>query len=314
LQTHHIPAVGIAIIKDGKLTQAKTFGYLTSGQPSPTHTIFNVASLTKPVIALLTLKLVSRGQWQLDEPLSRYWIDPDVVNDPHHKKLTTRHILSHQTGFLNWRWLHNTKKLTFDFEPGTKFQYSGEGFEYLRRALEYQFKKPLDQLCDSLLFKPLGMTDSRLVWDQQVDTTRFAHSHDKEGQPSYKITKQQTPNAADDLLTTVEDYERFAAWVINGAGLPPALFAEMISPRATINNNSAMALSWELFTNLPNDEYAILHTGSDWGVKTLVILFPKSKQGLVVLTNGDNGMQLYDPLIRQSFGNLGKAFLKAAGE
>src|SRR5687768_409468 len=83
---------------------------ISKGNPAPFNTIFNVASLTKPVTAMLTLKLVSMGNWHLDEPLAKYWTDPDVVNDAWSKKLTTRHILSHQTGFVNWRWLHNTRK------------------------------------------------------------------------------------------------------------------------------------------------------------------------------------------------------------
>lgn len=67
--------------------------------------------------------------------------DPDIADNPYVKKLTTRIILSHQTGFPNWRGNNADGKLTFEFEPGTKYQYSGEGYEYLRKALEKKFKK-----------------------------------------------------------------------------------------------------------------------------------------------------------------------------
>ena len=135
LKEHKIPALGIGVIRDGKLKHVKVFGELKKGEPAPVNTIFNVASLTKPIVAILTLKLASSGKWSLDEPLDKYWIDPDLKNDPRHKKLTTRLVLSHQTGFPNWRWLTKSKKLEFVIEPGTKYQYSGEGFEYLRKAL-----------------------------------------------------------------------------------------------------------------------------------------------------------------------------------
>ena len=137
--------------------------------------------MTKPVTAMLTLKLVEAGQWDLDEPLFHYWIDPDIANDPFHKKLTTRHVLSHQTGFPNWRYAHPTKKLTFNFEPGTEYHYSGEGFVYLARALERKFNKTLQQLADSLLFKPIGMKDTRYCWNKNVDESRFAFGHDSQG-------------------------------------------------------------------------------------------------------------------------------------
>jgi CubicO group peptidase (beta-lactamase class C family) len=278
LKEHAVPAAGVGIIRNGELRQVKVYG-------APYDTVFNVASLTKPVVTLLTLKLVSQGKWDLDEPLAKYWTDPDVAGDPRAAKLTTRHVLTHQTGFLNWRWLEESKKLTFHFDPGTKHQYSGEGFEYLRHALERKFHKPLDQLTKSLIFDPLGMRDTR-----------------HEG---------PEPNAADDLLTTVEDYGRFAVWVMNGADLPPALFADMIKPQAPFGPDSAMGLGWEVHTNLPGGEYALIHSGADKGVAALVMLFPKSKEGLVVLTNGDKGSQLYGKLVTDNL-TLGSEIMKRA--
>ncbi|HEX7155299.1 MAG TPA: serine hydrolase domain-containing protein [Thermoanaerobaculia bacterium] len=297
LKEHKIPAVGIGVIRDGKLQRVEVYGQLAEGVAAPYDTIWNVASLTKPVVALLTLKLVAEGKWSLDEPLAKHWVDPDVANDPRHKKLTTRHVLSHQTGFKNWRWLEESKKLTFNADPGTKFGYSGEGFEYLRRALEQKLGKSLAQLSQTYVFDAAGMPDTRHLWDARMDEARFARWHDGEGRNTYTDHRTTKANAADDLLTTVEDYGRFAAWVLNGAGLPPALFNEMLKQQATMRPGAAFSLGWELIQDLPNGEYALIHSGSDEGVKTLVILLPRSKQGVVVLTNGDNGVRLYPKLI-----------------
>jgi CubicO group peptidase (beta-lactamase class C family) len=278
LKDNGIPAAGVGIIREGQLRQVKVYG-------GPYDTVFNVASLTKPVVAMLTLTLVSQGKWDLDEPLAKYWTDPDVAGDPRAAKLTTRHVLAHQTGFKNWRRLEESKKLTFHFDPGTSHQYSGEGFEYLRRALERKFHKPLGELTKSLVFDPLGMHDTR-----------------HEGQEA---------NAADDLLTTVEDYGRFAAWVINGGGLPAPLFADMIKPHAPFQPDAAMGLGWEVHTNLPNGEYALIHSGADKDVHALVMLLPKSKEGLIVLTNSDNGYKLYEKLVTESL-TLGSEIMKRA--
>ncbi|HWK04969.1 MAG TPA: serine hydrolase domain-containing protein [Puia sp.] len=72
-----VPAVGVGIIENGRVKEVTVFGTLPDKAPYPVNTLFNVASLTKPVTAMLTLKLVNAGQWDLDEPLSKYWIDPD---------------------------------------------------------------------------------------------------------------------------------------------------------------------------------------------------------------------------------------------
>ena len=153
----NVPAVGIGLIENGKLKYVKVFGELKKGTPAPPNTIFQVASLTKPVVEILTLQMVSAGEWKLDEPLAKYWIDPDVQNDPRHKILTTRHVLTHQSGFENWRSMSASKKLEFIADPGTKVNYSGEGLEYLRRALEKKFKEPLERLARKRLFQSFGM-------------------------------------------------------------------------------------------------------------------------------------------------------------
>ena len=119
LQEYAVPAVGIGIIEDSKIKELEVFGEIEKDVPAPVNTIFNIASQTKPVVAMLTLKLIGDGQWELDEPISRYWIDPDVKTDTLHTLLTTRHVLSHQTGFANWRINEPSGKLNFNFISAT---------------------------------------------------------------------------------------------------------------------------------------------------------------------------------------------------
>ncbi len=318
LKETNVPAAGIGIIEDGKLKYAKVFGVLRTGgpngptSPAPPNTIFQVASLTKPVVEILTLKLVSEGKWKLDEPLANYWIDPDVQNDPRHKKLTTRHVITHQSGFPNWRSMSESKKLEFIADPGTKVNYSGEGLEYLRRALEKKFDEPLELLAKKHLFQPYGMNDTRFFWDASMDESRFAVAHNKEGKP-YDIHKNTTANAADLLLTTVEDYGRFAVNVLAAKGLSRTVFDDMVRPQVPYpsGKNLFFGLGWMLMPELSNGEYALIHTGSDPGVSTVVVLFPKSRRGLIVFTNGDNGTQIWTRILAESF-DVGKEMLGRA--
>jgi CubicO group peptidase (beta-lactamase class C family) len=299
-----IPALGIGIINEGKLQQVKVYGELQKGETAPFNTIFNVASLTKPITAMLTLKLVSMGKWNLDEPIYKYWTDQDIANDPRHKKLTTRHILSHQTGFPNWRWNNKSKKLAFEFDPGSKYQYSGEGFEYLRRALEKKFSTTLDKLTDSLLFKPLKMTDTRFFWDLTTDESRFALWYDAKGNV-YETYKNTSANGADDLLTTVEDYGKFLIAVMHGDGISKEVFNEMITYQVKTKENKYFGLGFEIY-DFGNGEYALSHGGADKGVQTIVFLFPKSNQGLIIFTNVDDGYKIYEKLLNTYLGEYGR--------
>ncbi len=303
LHEHQVPMLGIGVIEDGKLKHINVYGEISKGVSAPYNTIFNVASLTKPVTAVVALKLVSAGKWSLDEPLDTYWTDPDIAKDPRTHKLTTRLILSHQSGFPNWRWMNADHKLRFQFEPGTGYQYSGEGFEYLRKALERKFGKSLQQLASELIFQPLHMPDTRYTCDAQVDTARLARGYDKDGK-AYETVKRKTPNAADDLLTTVEDYGRFLVSVMHGEGLTQAVFDAMISGQVASSKGKHFGLGFERY-DLGQGDYALSHGGSDKGVQTIVFLFPKTKQGLLIFTNSDTGTRLYEPLLKHYLGEKG---------
>lgn len=308
LKDNHIPTLGLGIIKDGKLTQINVYGDLNNKITAPFNSLFNVASLTKPVTAMLVLRLVSLGKWNLDEPLDHYYIDPDIAKDARRKKLTTRLVLSHQTGFKNWRSLYKDKKLSFDFDPGTKYQYSGEGFEYLRKAIEKKFKKSLEELAQEYVFQPLTMNDTSYIWNEKKDAERIAVGYNKEGKP-YKIIKNKTANAADDLTTSVEDYGKFLVGVLNNKLLSPTVFESLKSKQIETKTNKYFGLGFEIY-DLGNDEIALSHGGSDEGVNTIFFILPKTKEGLIIFTNVDDGHEIYETLIEKYLGERGKKIVK----
>lgn len=304
LKDQGIPVLGLGLIRDGKLKEVRVYGRLAGGGTAPLDTLFNVASLTKPVTGMVALRLASEGRWDLDEPLSHYWVDPDLKGDPQLPKLTTRLVLSHRTGFLNWRWLAPNKKLAFTFEPGTRYQYSGEGFEYLRRALEAKFGMPLETLASRTLFEPLGMRDTRFTWGKGVDETRFALGCDPKGTP-YKLQKWSQTNGADLLLTTVEDYGKFLAAVMDGALVTEAIRKDMFRAQVDIKAGKSFALGWERY-DLGGGDFALAHGGADEGVQTQVFLFPKTGQALILFTNVDDGYKTYGPLLKHFMGSQGQ--------
>jgi len=314
----NVPALAIGIIEEGELSQLEVFGKLQfkalstdstsfdsiNRDPAPDDAIFNIASLSKPISAYLTLTLVSNGDWDLDEPLCHYWVDPDIKDDPYLEKLTTRIVLTQQTGFDNWRWNNETGKLTFNFEPGTEVKYSGEGFEYMRLAIEHKFNKPWEELADSLLFKPFGMKDTRFLWDDDFHKRRYAIEHDIEG--ARYLYKQRTKNAiaSDRVLTTIGDYSIFAVNVLKATGLTEEVYNDMVRSQAKVREGVAYGLCWYIMQNYDKGEAALTHTGYDPGVCTKVVILPKSKRAIIMFANGDNGFDIIERVEDEFFGNI----------
>lgn len=299
LERYKVPAAGVGLISDGQIVYDQVYGEHQLGNTAPQNTIFNVASITKSVVAVTVMKLVKNGDWDLDEPLANYFTDPDVLNDPRSKELTTRHCLSHTTGFKNWRWHEENNKLQFNFNPGEQYQYSGEGMEYTRKAIEIKFNTGFEKIVDSLLFKPLGMDDTTLNWIQEKDTLRFAKWHDTFGKLHNVDHKTPKTNAADDLLITVSDMLKFDNAILQNKVLGENFQDLMLKPQVEVNNNLDQSLGWVVLDDEESGIYLINHDGGDTGVIATNIIFPDSNDAICIFTNGDNGASVTNMIIKE---------------
>ena len=309
LREHAIPSLGVGYIRDGRLQQVRVFGETRAGHAAGYDTVYRVASLAKPVTALVVLKLADAGLWDLDDPVHRYYTDPDVEGDPRLPRLTTRHILTHQSGFPNWRYLTESGRLAFEFEPGTRHQYSGEGFEYLRKAVESRLGRSLAALASEYVFGPLSMTRTSYVWESWVGEGDYAVEHDGAGAP-LAFERHTEANAAANLLTTVGDYGTFMAHVLGGAGLSDDLFAEFVRPAAEQEPGIAWGLGVQVLPGLSGGAYALQHTGGDDGLKALAVMLPESGRGLLVLSNSENGRVLWSLLLEEVLGPDGEEIVR----
>ena len=156
---HNIPGVSLALIKDGKLVYHKTYGVKNTftGEKVDSNTLFEAASVTKPVFSFAVQRLAERGMIDLDKPLYLYLPYPDIAYDERYKLITARHVLTHRTGFPNWRWMNNDGKLDIQFTPGTSYNYSGEGFEYLKMVVEKITGKKVEQVLKEEVLDPVGL-------------------------------------------------------------------------------------------------------------------------------------------------------------
>jgi CubicO group peptidase (beta-lactamase class C family) len=136
----------------------------STNRPVAAETIFEAASMSKPVFAYAVLKLCEKKVLALDTPLVTYGAPPILEGDPRVKLITARHVLSHSTGFQNWRT--ESEPLRIHFTPGTQYRYSGEGFAWLQSVVSHVTKQPIEPFMKANLLEPFGMTTNGYVWNE----------------------------------------------------------------------------------------------------------------------------------------------------
>jgi CubicO group peptidase (beta-lactamase class C family) len=127
------------------------------------------------------MKLCEKGVINLDTPLTKYTPQRFLEGDPRLELITARRVLSHTTGFQNWR--SDKDPLKIHFAPGEKFSYPGEGYNYLQSVVTHLMGQPFETYMKSKLFVPFGMASSGYVWND-TSAKRMARPHDQSGKPT----------------------------------------------------------------------------------------------------------------------------------
>lgn len=293
-QQSRVPGVAVAYVNEHELQWVTLYGNADQSNAVKETTLFNIASLTKPVFSMMTMQLVENGTLSLDESLSKYWVDPDVEDDDRHQQITARLALSHQTGFTNWR---GDKPLAFMFDPGQRHEYSGEGFDYLRKAIEKQSAQTMPQLMAEHITKPLNMNDTYFGWQPEKDALIAARYDESAQEIEAKPFYHKGYSAACCTLTTINDYSSFIEWVAKGANLSETLLSDIQTSQAQHDNPMEFfGLGWRLVAF--NNTTYLMHDGREPGVRTFTTVSPDTGEGLVIFTNSSNGELLYRPLIK----------------
>jgi CubicO group peptidase (beta-lactamase class C family) len=275
------------------------------------------ASLSKAAFATVVMHLVQNGVLDLDLPIQRYLPKPlpeyekyaDLQGDDRYKKLTLRILLSHTSGFPNWRWFEDDHKLKIHFEPGTRYAYSGEGIQLAQLVVEIVAGKSLTTLMEEDLFGPLRMTRTSMVWEPRFESD-FANGYDEQGH-SLGPQKRSKPGAAGSMQTTLHDYATFLSAVMRSQILDPKTSAEMLRPQVKIHSThqfpslttetttayDAIRLSAGLGWGLYSSPYgnAFFKGGYDDGWRHLGLCFSNG-DGLLIMTNSSNGDRIFKPV------------------
>lgn len=173
-----VPGLAIAAVEAGKVAWSRGFGVIHAGRGTPVQadTVFEDASLSKPVFAYLVMQLADQGLIDLDRPLVQYRRPDYLGQHPWVELITARDVLRHSTGLPNWRKHPATEPLLPQAKPGTRIDYSGEAIFWLQLVIETLTGQSLDESMQAQLFGPAGMRDSSYTWSPSL-AARSVYGH-----------------------------------------------------------------------------------------------------------------------------------------
>jgi CubicO group peptidase (beta-lactamase class C family) len=286
LDAHGVPGAVVGIVDGAGAVEVAAAGTRGEGLGAVDEgTVFAAASLSKPVFASGVLALVDAGALELDRPLREYVDEPYLPDDERAASITARMVLSHTTGFPNWR---EGRPLYLRWAPGTRWGYSGEGYAYLQQVVEHLTGGPIHQFMADAVLGPLGMDDSRFA-RPEAGAAGVAAGHDRSGRRQPPSGASTAKAAAGGLHTTGPDYLRFLVHAL-------AHGDRQFELQARIDDELAWGLGWGIEES--DGARAVWQWGNNPGYKNFVIGRPHDGRGVVVLTNGDRGALLYRDVVR----------------
>ncbi len=321
MKAAEVPGTAIAIFHHGKIAYLKAYGFRDKEKnlPLTVDSVMYAASFSKSVFAYMVMQLVQQGVLDLDKPVYEYLPRPlpeypkyaDLAGDERYKRITARMLLDHTSGFPNWRWIEDDRKLRIHFEPGSRYAYSGEGIDLLQLVVETITKKPLEELMQQYVFQPFGMTRTSMIWQERFESD-YASGYDEYGR-ALGPDKRKDAEAAGSMVTTIHDFAEFTNAVMEGKRLQKNIREQMLGAQIqivskhefptmseeTTDENKGIRLSYGLGWGLYWSPYgeAFFKEGHSDGWMNYTVCSDKPKSGMVIMTNSGNGEGIFKELL-----------------
>lgn len=294
LERHGVPGAAAAVVGEGRVRVVMA-GEAGEGRRVTAETVFEAASLSKPVVAYAAMSLAEEGR--LDPQRSvRCYLPAEELPLELQGTLPLATLLAHASGLPN---RGDEGALTLAFRPGTRWSYSGEGYRLLQRVMERVTGRPLEEIVERRVFAPCGMTSS--TFDGLPEGTRAAVGVDGWGERvEVPAGEGAAADAAGSLLTTAGDYARFVARVMEDAraGGPGA---SMVVPEVVVDEERDLwwGRGWALWRG---EERAFFHWGSNPGFESFALGDAARERGVVLLTNGQEGLEMAEEITAAAVG------------
>lgn len=312
---HGIPGYAFAAFDDQNVLHERIAGYKNQDTKEAVgaETVFEAASISKPVFAYIVLTLARTGAMDLDAPIGT--AEPVLAELGHDERsaiLTPRVLLAHLGGLPNWRSRLNFQAtsyeelfssddtLQFIFDPDTEYRYSGEGYVLLQQVVEDAARRELNALAKEMVFGPLGMTRTSFLFDESMQTNASS-GHDQDLRPDkWEISLAL---ASSTLHTTATDLARFGAHVASGIRRHE-YYAALAEPAVTVDSTVSTKISWGLGLGVVADEDGtyIYHGGNNVIFIADFIYGFEENLGYALLTNSANGRAMVEGVEQRIFG------------
>ena len=285
-----LPGAAVAVTVDGRTVLRKGYGMadVAGAKAISPGTIFRIASVTKSLTATAILQLVDAGKLKLDDPISRYL--PDA---PGGGKILVRHLLSHTAGVPDFIPYAAAMRGPLEFEPGSRLNYTNNGYRMLGRIIEKVSGRPWDEYLRDLILAPLGMEHTG--FDRGgVAGVATGYLVGKAGAyESVAVTDARDADSAGGLCSTVDDLVRFENALVSGKLLRPETRERAWTPVALSDGRKgAYGYGWMLTRYRGLRE--IGHGGDITGFNSYIAYYPEARLTVTVLSNV--GMRPAGPL------------------
>jgi len=296
-----VPGLSLAVISNNQVVYFNAYGYKSGEKKERVdkQTIFEACSLSKTFLLFAVMRMASEGKIDLDKPMYQYLPYPPLEHDARYKLITTRMVLSHSSGIENWKHENNPDSLEILSDPGSRFVYSGEGYQYLAKVVALLTNKNYDDYMQEWVYGPLKL--QRTFWhftDSGAYPTNYAIGHTTFGK-EYDKEKNLGPVPASGVQTTALDYATLITGFFNHKYLSAGMARSVLSPVVPSNDHKPPMFFGPGFQLLfDKGDTLVSFGGNNSGFKAGIFYSVKKKSGLVFLSNGDLGKLMATSLTR----------------
>jgi len=315
MEFHNVPGVSVAVINNYQIEWAKGYGVLEkdSNEPISPETIFQTGSIAKSVVAVATLNYIDQGLIELDKDVNAYLISWQLPMNSFmiKEKVTLRRLLNHHAGvtvhgyrgysqgemvpnlqqILDGAPPANSPPVRVDIVPGDRFRYSGGGYMIVQQILEDTAQIPFPTIMRNSVLEPWKMNASTFVSPlPELYWTRAATGHRTDGQPilgRWHTYPEMGSGAS--MWSTPTDMANFAINVmLSYLGEPTLVISKELVTQMLSPQEDGHGLGLYVGDD-GGDRFYFFHDGSTDGYKSYLLGYPLRGQGLIIMTNGDNG-------------------------